>query len=180
MFNKIICFIFLLAGLLAGSQLPEFVQQYSQRLAGQRDILQKLVENISKFAAHSDRSLEAYIQKFLESSDPDFQRQGEWMAALELQLRAVTDTITKLNDSTSLSKSWVFFTTLDTDVAKATLSSYQPAVNISFEGLIYGSIGLFVGYLSFLLFRWVLYRIWLVIKAPFSRKKSEVPHEISS
>ena len=47
----------------AGSQIPQFMQQYSQRLAGHVAELQQLIDQLRSVAAHSNKSLRGIHSK---------------------------------------------------------------------------------------------------------------------
>jgi hypothetical protein len=63
-------------GAFVASQIPEFIQQYTQRLAGHVNELYRLLNQMRQVASYSNKTLDQYIQKFITSSDPDFARQG--------------------------------------------------------------------------------------------------------
>src|ERR1700679_1329642 len=69
-------------GAFIGSQIPQFMQQYTQRLAGHVDALQRLLNQLRQMASLSNKTLEQYIQKFKDTSDSDFVHQGEFMQGI--------------------------------------------------------------------------------------------------
>lgn len=134
-------------------QFPAFFQQYAQRLGGHFAEVSRQTQEFDRLARQSGKTLHQYIQKFLSNSDPDFARQGEIMQALVQRKHQLSDALMQLNQATPLSRPWAFVSHLQADIAKGTLSDFQPALTLSVEGAIYAFVGLVVGYLAFALIR---------------------------
>ena len=64
------------AGLMAGSQVPSFVDAYAQRLGGALDEARRQVAGYETAAAGQGLSFDAYIARHLDSRDPVFQATG--------------------------------------------------------------------------------------------------------
>jgi hypothetical protein len=137
-------------GAFLGSQVPEFMQQYTQRLAGHVNELHRLLSQMRIVASHSNKTLEQYIQKFLSSPDPDFARQGELMQEMLSRWEELNQALFHLTHSSIWMRPYVFLKELQYDIAKSTLASFQPGINLSVEGLCYAGAGMLMG--------WVLYQ----------------------
>jgi hypothetical protein len=150
--RKMVCFISsvldrlcVIVGAFVGSQIPQFMQQYSQRLAGHVDELQHLLDNLRQLAAHSDKTLEQYIQKFVTNADPDFARQGHFMQHLMGRWQELEHALYHLTHSSIWARPYVFLKELQADIAQATLFSFQPGISLNLEGLCYAGGGVLIG-----------------------------------
>jgi len=129
-----------------GSQILQFMQQYTEHLAGHLEALQKLIDQMHHMALMSNKSLEQYIQKFRESADPDFVPQGDFMEGILSrweQLHHLFDHLTK--DPTWL-RLYYFLKDLQLDIAHSTLTTYQAGFNLTLEGFCYASVGMVFGW----------------------------------
>lgn len=141
----------IVAGAFAGSQIPQFMQQYSQRLAGHVSELQQLIDQLRTVAAHSNKSLEEYIQKFLASTDADFAHQGHFMQGMVARWEELNGALLHLMQSSAWTRPLVFMKDLQSDIAHSTFASFQPGINLSVEGLCYAGIGSLMG--------WAIYQL---------------------
>ena len=132
-------------GAFIGSQIPQFMQQYSQRLAGHVDELHHLLNNLRQLATHSDKTLEQYIQKFATNADPDFAHQGEFMQQLVGRWQELEHALYHLVHSSIWARPYFFLKDLQTDIAQATLLSFQPGISLNLEGLCYAGAGVLIG-----------------------------------
>lgn len=138
--------VFVVLGAFVGSQIPEFMQQYQQRLAGHVDELNHLLSQLRQTAAYSGKSLEQYIQKFTLNSDPDFARQGEFMQGVVNRWQELHQALYHLSESSLWSRPYVFVKELQVDIAHSTLASFQPGMSLTIEGLCYTGIGILIGF----------------------------------
>ncbi len=136
----------IVAGAFFGSQIPQFMQQYSQRLAGHVAELRQLIDQLTRVAAHSNKSLEEYIQKFLVSNDADFSHQGHFMQGMVNRWEELNGALLHLTQSSAWTRPLVFMKDLQTDIAHSTFASFQPGINFTAEGLCYAGIGSLMGW----------------------------------
>jgi hypothetical protein len=108
------------------SQLPEFVQQYLQRLGGHRDEAVRLLLNLRAQGSGESDAL---------------------LASIEARARALTQALDALWSANNFVRPLVFFRTVDPEIARATLDAFRPAVPLSAESLVYAGLGLVVGIL---------------------------------
>jgi len=147
--NGIIDRIFILLGALLGSQIPEFVQQYTQRLSGHAAELSQLLNKLTHIASLSDKTLDQYINKFLSSTDPDFARQGEFMEGVVTRWQDLHMTLQSLTESSLWERPYYFFKYLNYPIAESTLHSFKPGINLTLEGLCYTGIGIITAFLLY-------------------------------
>lgn len=138
-------------GAFLGSQIPSFIQQYTQRLAGHVEALQKLVTQMHQIALLSHKSLEQYIQKFQNSTDPDFTQQGEFMQGILIRWQELSQTLEHLTQSPFWLHYYYFIKDIQIDIAQSTFASFQPSLNLTIEGLCFAMIGMILG--------WTIYQI---------------------
>ena len=139
------------AGAFVGSQIPQFMQQYTQRLAGHVEALQKLLNQLRQIASLSNKSLEQYIQKFKDNTDPDFIQQGDFMQGILSRWEELQQTLNHLTQSSIWLRPYYFLKDLQPDIAHSTLDSYQPGLSLTVEGLCYAGAGMIIG--------WIFYQI---------------------
>lgn len=147
--DKFLDRFFVVLGAFLGSQIPEFLQQYVQRLAGHVDELKYIIDQLSQLASASNKSLEQYIQKFVHSSDLDFVKQGEFMQALVTRWQNLNDSLRSLAQSSYFERPFVFLKEMNYPIAQETFYSYQAGINLTLEGLGYTAIGIIVGILLY-------------------------------
>jgi hypothetical protein len=115
---------FAAGGAALGSQFPEFVQQYLQRLGGHRDEAWRFLESLMRSGMPIDNPIRiAAEQRFL---------------ALDQALNEITL-------STGFGRLVTFFETADWDIARAAGHAFRPAVPLTPEGLAFAGIGLVLG-----------------------------------
>lgn len=176
MIGSLIDRLFVVAGAFIGSQLPSFIQQYTQRLSGHVEELSRMVNTLRQAAAQSDKTLEQYIAKFISSSDPDFSKQGEFMQSMVVRWQELSISLRQLNETTLWNKSLVFFKGWSSDIVKATFASFQPSLSLTVEGFAYTAIGFFIGYLAYRALKKVITTCWRCVRPVRSVTKSPQNH----
>lgn len=146
------------AGALLFSQAPLFMQQYTQQLVGREAELRLQMNGMQQTAAISGKTLEQLIQKFIDSPDSDFHRQGEMMQSLVSRWHHLSDALLAMQTSSTWTRPFEFFYYLDLDVARSTVKSFAFGLSFSSEGMTYALIGLMAGYLAFS----VLRKLWQI------------------
>lgn len=168
-FPKLIDRIFALITALIFLQIPLFIQQYTQRLAGHLDELRYQVSLISEVSTQSGKTLQEFISKFVHSADFDFARQGDLMQAMVERLDKLNNSYLGLHHATLLKKPFIFLYYSDWEIVKSTFRSFKVGIPLSIEGIIYGVVGLVVGYFAFTL----ITRAFYGLKRAFSRTISK-------
>jgi hypothetical protein len=144
-FDGILDRILSVTGAVALSQIPEFIQQYIQRLGGHVDEAQHQVELIKETAQSSGHTLKTYIEIFITHADPDMAHQGQLIQRTIERAGELAEALQAIKDASVLTKPFVFLAKIKYPIARATLGDFQPAVPITLESLIYAFIGLFLG-----------------------------------
>lgn len=112
------------SGAAMASQLPEFVQQYLQRLGGHRDEALRFVQTLRSQGTDASSAVLTLAQERADS------------------LARAFDQIAQAGD---LSRPALFVRYVDVDVAQATFELFRPAVPLTPAGLLYGGLGLLIG-----------------------------------
>jgi hypothetical protein len=135
-----------LFGAAFASQLPEFVQQYNQRLGGAIDEIHRIVERFDEDAAANGLSRREAITKLAANPDDvarrrarDASQNAERLSALESQRR-------ELNEAGPFGRVVGFFRYADPGVTGAAMRDYEPAVPTTPEGLGIAGIGFLLGW----------------------------------
>ena len=143
-FDRILDRIFSVIGAVAFSQIPEFIQQYIQRLGGHVDEAQYQVELIRKAAQSSGHTLSNYIELFIPHTDPSVVQQGQLIQRTIERARELAEALQAIKEASVFTRPFVFLANIKYPIAKATLEDFQPALPLSIESLIYAFIGLFL------------------------------------
>jgi|HubBroStandDraft_1064217.scaffolds.fasta_scaffold188333_2 hypothetical protein len=129
-------------GAVAFSQLPEFFQQYLQRLGGHLAEARRQLGLFQEAAAHSGLTLDQLIDRTQAQA-------GSTGASLA---SVMTDTVSRvdhlaaaesaLRGASLWSRPFVFLGHLDPEIARGTWEAFRPAVPTTLEGLVYAAVGI--------------------------------------
>ena len=136
--DRVLC----VCGAVLFSQLPEFMQQYLQRLEGHLDEARLVLSRFKDAAAQSGMNLDQLVAGTAQNPDPSMARLGGVIrdsAARVADLAAADDA---LRHASIWARPFVFAAHLDREIAGSTLSIYKPAVPTTTEGLLYAAIGI--------------------------------------
>ncbi len=137
-----------LAGGLAGaaglSQFPEFSQQYLQRLGGKVDELTRFVEEFDADAAKVGVSREQALVDLAQGGTIGAERAQTMVTTIERQAK-LSGALEDLRDAGPFTRAYHANAFTDSELAKRTLSDFKPALPLTFEGLVFASVGFFLG-----------------------------------
>lgn len=132
---------------LVFAQMPLFMQQYTQQLLGREAELRLQVNAMQQAAQLSGRSLQAYIQKFIQNSDIDFSRQGEIMQAMYHRWQSISEGLSAMQHSSAWERPFVFMVHFNDETFQGTLQHFSFGLPFTLEGGAYALCGLITGYL---------------------------------
>ncbi|MEO0937350.1 MAG: DUF2937 family protein [Pseudomonadota bacterium] len=146
----------------AGSQFPEFSQQYVQRLGGAVDALAEVVADFDASAQAVGLSRDAALEQmqgtaFLDRRRADMTRTIDRYQALRADFAAISE-------AGPFMRAYHASAFGDREIAGATLDAYAPAVPLTLPGAVFGGTGFLAGLLA----------VWAVIKLvlwPFGRRR---------
>ncbi len=141
--------IFAVAGAVLFSQVPIFMQKYGQQLAGHAQELKLQLDLMTQTALRSGKTLDQYIQKFVQYSDTDINSQGKLMHNMVERYQTLSEASLALNSASTLSKPFVFLNHLFGDIAASTVNLFTPGFSFNLEGISYALLGTFFGYILF-------------------------------
>jgi len=142
---RILTLVWSLAVGLAASQLPEFAQQYRQRLAGAVDELTRIVDGFDADARAEGLDRSEALKRFGLMPDSFVQRRGRSMSDTIARLDRLKAQQAELDDPVPWRRLVPVVAQMDGDVACRTLADFEPAVPVTAEGLGLGALGLFLG-----------------------------------
>lgn len=153
-----------LSGAAGFSQFPEYSQQYVQRLGGAVDALHEVVADFDASAQSSGLTRnEALAQmtgtEFIEKRRAD-------MTRTIARSEKLTKDLELLETAGPFTRAYYAARLTDTDMAKAALEAYKPALPITFEGIAFAIAGFLAG--STLLGGFVA-----LLRRPFRRSKAQ-------
>ena len=168
MLIKLLDRIFAALGALLFSQVPLFIYYYMQQLQGRVAELLGQKEALIRVAAQTGKTLDQYILKFLNSSDPDFSAQGHLMQGLLERLKTLSTGLSQLQNATVWEKPFIFIKAFYWDIASSTWSQYAIGIPLSIEGGVYAFAGLLVGFGVFYLIKQIFALLWRPFRVPSS------------
>jgi hypothetical protein len=135
--DRLLCVV----GAVLFSQLPEFIQQYLQRLGGHLDEARHQLEQFREAAAKSNLTLDQLIARTLGSAEPTVARLGGIMRETVARVDALAAADAAIRQASIFARPFVFLRHLDFSIAQATWSIFKPAVPTTLEGLVYAAGG---------------------------------------
>ncbi|MCV0429584.1 MAG: DUF2937 family protein [Roseibium sp.] len=144
---RVLMLIVMLVSGTATSQLPEFSQQYSQRLGGAIDALEEVLADFKRDASQFGLSVREAIARQKASEDPFVQARGNSMAVVDARLTRLKEQRADLQRAGPVERLVIFARGFDPKLARATAQDFAPAVPVTIAGLLSAGAGALVGYL---------------------------------
>ncbi|TDR89903.1 DUF2937 family protein [Enterovirga rhinocerotis] len=146
MIGRILALVIGLFSGLAGAQMPEFAQQYRQRLGGAIDELRRVVVRFDDTAQAHGLTREAALKRLGEDASPVVQGQARATEEVIARLARLEDQKRKFAEEGSFGRLVTFVREADPGLARATYLDYEPAWPATQEGLIMGGAGFATGW----------------------------------
>ncbi|WP_428648549.1 DUF2937 family protein [Roseibium sp.] len=144
---RVLLLIAMLLGGTAASQLPEFSQQYRQRLGGAIDALEEIVADFRRDAEAFGLTVSEAIARQQASEDPFIQARGNSMAVAETRLNRLKRQAADMQAAGPFLRLVAFARGFDPQMARSTARDYEPALPVTAEGLAGAGIGALGGFL---------------------------------
>jgi hypothetical protein len=138
--DRILC----VCGAVLFSQLPEFMQQYLQRLEGHLEEARLQLEHFRQAAAQSGMTLDQLIANAAQNPDPSMGRLGGVVRELVVRVDRLGADDAALLGASVWSRPFVFAAHLSPGIARETWARFKPAVPTTAEGLMYAAAGVVV------------------------------------
>jgi hypothetical protein len=133
-----------LIGAVAGSQGPEFSQQYQQRLGGAIDELRRVIERFDADAQANGESRDRAVARLRANPDDLASRQGAAMQGNVERLARLEAHRQAMIEARPLARVALMLRDGDTDLLQAAYSEFEPAVPVTEEGLLSAAVGFVV------------------------------------
>lgn len=131
-------------GTVIFSQVPEFMQQYLQRLGGHLDEARRQLQQFHQVAAQSGLTLDRLIQQTTQNADTAVAKLGGVMTDAITRVESLEAAQSAMQQASLWSRPFVFLRHSDPDIANATWAIFKPAVPTTVEGLVYALCGMLV------------------------------------
>lgn len=138
--DRVLCVI----GTIVFSQIPEFMQQYLQRLGGHLDEARRQLAQFTQVATQSGLTLDRLITQTSVNGDPAVARLSSVMTESVERVTTLESAQSALLHASVWSRPFVFLQHLDHSIARATWTVFKPAIPTTVEGLIYAGCGMLV------------------------------------
>lgn len=135
----------LFCGLVA-SQLPEFAQQYRQRLGGALDELTTIVDQFVAEATNAGMDRSQAIARLESNDDPLARKRGEAMAQTISRRDRLADQQTRFRNAGPVGRLVVFAEDADPKILGRAWTDYEPAIPTTTEGFLAAGAGAALGY----------------------------------
>jgi hypothetical protein len=130
---------------VVASQLPEYAQQYRQRLGGAIDELNTLIERFNAEAAQSGLNEDQGITRLQQSDDRFVQQRGDQMRDTIARRDRLERQAQDFAKAGPVGRVLVLAEDFDPKIAARAYQAYEPAVPTTSEGLIAAVIGFIFG-----------------------------------
>jgi hypothetical protein len=138
--DRLLC----VAGAVIFTQAPEFFQQYLQRLGGHLDEARRQLAQFQDVAAQSHLTVEALARQTSGNADTAVAKLGGVITATVERVHELEAAQAALLQASVWTRPFVFMRQMDSSIAHATWSIFEPAVPTTLEGLVYGLVGMVV------------------------------------
>jgi hypothetical protein len=154
-FARLVVLVVVAAGGVAASQLPEFAQQYRQRLGGALDELQRVVEDFDADAARNHLTRQQALAAYGTAGEAFLHDRGISMSASIGRYDWLREQRARLDATPPLLWPLVVASGPDEVVVEGAWRDFEPAVPVTPAGLLWGGLGLLGGGSIVLLARWL-------------------------
>jgi hypothetical protein len=138
--DRVLCVV----GAVAFSQVPEFIQQYLQRLGGRLDEARRQLDQFRTAAEQSGLTLGQLTARAAADPDPAIGRLGSLAGQAAERVDSLAAAEAAIRHASIFARPFVFIRHLDPEIARATAAIFRPAVPTTAEGLVYALVGIAV------------------------------------
>ena len=142
--RRLALFVALLFGALA-TQVPEFMQQYRQRLGGAVDEIAAVVSRFESDSAQQGLTQSGGIDRLRSNGDRFVRQRGEQEQDNMARLDDLREAQARFRADGPVSQYATLVAHFDGRVAQGTLGDFSPAVPTTPQGFVFGLIGFVFG-----------------------------------
>lgn len=143
---KRLAFFFAVMGSVTLSQLPEFAQQYRQRLGGAIDEIARSLADFDERAERMRMTRAEGIRRFKANPDDFVRQQGEAVERLEARFERLNGELRGYAEAGPFGRLFAFAGNHDREIASRALDAFEPAMPVTSEGLLATVVGFFGGW----------------------------------
>ncbi len=136
--DRLLCVV----GAVLFSQLPEFMQQYLQRLGGHLDEARRQLEQFQVVATKAGLTLDQLIAQSRGNTETTVAQLGQVMRDTMDRVDALSAAEAAIRNASMFTRPLVFLRHIDLSIAHATWTIFKPAVPTTIEGAVYAVSGL--------------------------------------
>tara|TARA_R110000737_G_scaffold221796_1_gene237155 strand:- start:309 stop:827 length:519 start_codon:yes stop_codon:yes gene_type:complete len=167
--NNIIDRCFFTVTFIVGVQLPEFMQQYQQRLGGHLAEAQSQLDQFKLIAQqHFDGSLITMITRYKDNSEASIISTGELIEGLSVRVEYLSSHLAQISQADYLHSAYQFIFHLDQQIAAGTAEHFAMAIPLELNAIATGGT---LAIAALLLKKLTI----TAIKYPFKHKKVVLP-----
>lgn len=166
--NTVIDRCFFTITFILGVQLPEFIQQYQQRLSGHLNEAKLQLAQFETIAQqHFDGSLVSMITRYKSNNEASIVNTGELIERLLERIQYLTAHLEQINTTNYLDSLYRFIRHLDQQIAIATAEHFSMAIPLELEAIATGAVIA----ITALVIKELLY---IAATYPFKNKKADI------
>jgi Protein of unknown function (DUF2937) len=149
----------LLFGLL-GSQLPEFAQQYRQRLGGALDELKRMIGQFDTEVAARSLNRSQGLDRLEKNNDPLARERGEAIAGEIDRADRLQRQQEAMRNAGPLARVAALAENFDAPTLRQAIEDFEPAIPVTTEAFVIGGVALILGWSTTHFFAWPIRRKW--------------------
>jgi len=153
-----------LAFALIGAQLPEFAQQYRQRLGGALDELNRMIAEFDAEAKDQSLSREQGLERLNRNDDPLARQRGQAVGQEIERADRLSRQQQAFRDAGPLSRLAVMAENFDSSTFEQAAREFEPAVPVTFEAFVIAGVALILGWAATHLAAWPIRRRWRALR----------------
>lgn len=143
-FGRLIVVLAAAFGGFTASQLPEFAQQYRQRLGGALAELDRIVAEFEADASRNQLTRDEAVRTYTTSNEGFLRDQGESVAVTLSRQERLSEQRERLESAPPIMRPVVMLSHTDETVMRGAWTDYEPAVPVTSAGFVWAAIGFFL------------------------------------
>ena len=147
MLFRAVVFVLALLAAMTSSQVPEFAQQYRQRLGGAIDELARILTHFDEDAARSGYDRAGALALMARDAEQLVRDQAGRMREDIDRYSRLVEQQQAFSKSGPFGRLVAFFADFDTPLVENTMHDFEPAVPTTLEGVIFAGGGFLLAYL---------------------------------
>jgi hypothetical protein len=145
--RRIVFFLALMLGVIT-SQVPEFAQQYRQRLGGAIDELNRIIGEFDADAARMQMDRATGLDRLLRNTDDFVRQRGEQIRADAERAARLEQQLQSYRDAGPFWRLATFARNYEPEIARRAAENFEPAIPVTAEGLLATVAGFLLGWLG--------------------------------